>query len=67
MTDIQFTSNSSKPSIWQQHLIQWQSSGLTQKAYSQEHHLSQRQFLYWRARAAKNENPLKSDFLICSS
>jgi hypothetical protein len=31
MTDIQFTSNSSKASIWQQHLIQWQSSGLTQK------------------------------------
>ena len=27
MTDIQFTSNSSKASIWQQHLIQWQSSG----------------------------------------
>jgi hypothetical protein len=32
MTDIQFTSDSSKASIWQQ---QWQSSGLTQKAYCQ--------------------------------
>jgi hypothetical protein len=42
MTDIQFTSNSSKASIWQQHFIQWQSSGLTQKAYCREHNLSHR-------------------------
>ena len=64
MTDIQFTSNSSKASIWQQH---WQSSGLTQKAYCREHNLSHRQFLYWRARAAKNEKPLKRGFLMCSN
>ena len=30
MTVIQFTSSSSEASIWQQHLIQWHSSGLTQ-------------------------------------
>jgi hypothetical protein len=42
MTDIQFTSNSSKASIWQQHLIQWQSSGWTQKAYCRENNLSHR-------------------------
>jgi hypothetical protein len=60
MTAIQFTSGSSKASIWQQHFIQWQSSGLTQKAYC-------RQFLYWRARAAKNEKPLKRGFLMCST
>ena len=47
MTDIQFTSDSSKASIWQQH---WQSSGLTQKAYCRENNLSHRQFLCWRAR-----------------
>jgi hypothetical protein len=41
MTDIQFTSDSSKASIWQQH---WQSSGLTQKAYCRENNLSHRQF-----------------------
>ncbi len=50
MTAIQFTSSSSKASIWQQHLIQWQSSGWTQKAYCRENNLSHRQFLYWRAR-----------------
>jgi hypothetical protein len=54
MTAIQFTSGSSKASIWQQHLIQWQSSGWTQKAY-------------WRAHAAKNEKPLKRGFLIYSN
>ena len=47
MTAIQFTSGSSKASIWQQH---WQSSGLTQKAYCRKNNLSHRQFLYWRAR-----------------
>ena len=50
MTAIQFTSGSSKASIWQQHLIQLQSSGWTQKAYCRENNLSHRQFLYWRAR-----------------
>jgi hypothetical protein len=48
MTAIQFTSSSSKASIWQQH---WQSSGLTQKAYCRE-------FLYWRARHALSEDLL---------
>ena len=43
MTAIQFTSGSSKASIWQQH---WQSSGWTQKAYCRENNLSHRQF--WR-------------------
>ena len=51
MTAIQFTSSSSKASIWQQHLIQWQSSGWTQKAYCRE-------FLYWRARHALSEDLL---------
>jgi hypothetical protein len=44
MTAIQFTSGSSKASIWQQHLIQLQSSGWTQKAYCRENNLSHRQF-----------------------
>ena len=64
MTDIQFTSNSSKASIWQQHLIQWQSSGLTQKAYCQEHNLSHRQFLYWRARQKQGQQGLATP--VCS-
>ena len=55
MTAIQFTSGSSKASIWQQH---WQSSGLTQKAYCLENNLSHRQFLYWRARHALSEDLL---------
>ena len=64
MTDIQFTFNSSKASIWQQHFIQWQSSGLTQKAYCQEHNLSHRQFLYWRARQKQGHQGLATP--VCS-
>jgi hypothetical protein len=64
MTDIQFTSGSRKASIWQQHLIQWQSSGLTQKAYCQEHNLSHRQFLYWRARQKQGQQGLATP--VCS-
>ena len=64
MTDIQFTSDSSKASIWQQHLIQWQSSGLTQKAYCRENNLSHRQFLYWRARQKQGHQGLATP--VCS-
>ena len=64
MTAIQFTSGSRKASIWQQHLIQWQSSGLTQKAYCQEHNLSHRQFLYWRARQKQGQQGLATP--VCS-
>jgi len=64
MTDIQFTSGSRKASIWQQHLIQWQSSGLTQKAYCRENNLSHRQFLYWRARQKQGHQGLATP--VCS-
>ena len=64
MTAIQFTSGSSKASIWQQHLIQWQSSGLTQKAYCRENNLSHRQFLYWRARQKQGHQGLAT--AVCS-
>ena len=64
MTAIQFTSGSSKASIWQQHLIQWQSSGWTQKAYCRENNLSHRQFLYWRARQKQGHQGLATP--VCS-
>ena len=64
MTAIQFTSGSSKASIWQQHLIQWQSSGWTQKAYCRENNLSHRQFLYWRARQKQGHQGLAT--AVCS-
>ena len=61
MTD---TSSSSKASLWQQHLIQWQSSGLTQKAYCRENALIHRQFLYWRARQKQGQPGLATP--VCS-
>jgi len=64
MTDIQFLPDSSKASIWQQHLIQWQSSSLTQKVYCRENNLSHRQFLYWRARQKQGQQELATP--VCS-
>lgn len=50
MTDLNSIPDADKATYWQNHLNQWQSSGLTQKDYCREQHLSHRQFLYWRSR-----------------
>lgn len=42
--------NPDKRAFWQQHHQQWQQSGLTQKAYCQQHELKLANFRYWRSR-----------------
>ena len=37
-------------SFWQDHLEQWQRSGLTQVAYCRQHGLNRDQFGYWKKR-----------------
>jgi hypothetical protein len=38
----------SKSDFWQEHITAWQSSGLSQTAYCQQHDLKLNTFTYWR-------------------
>ena len=41
-------SSISKTRYWQEHVEQWQSSGLSQKAYCQQHDLKPHNLSYWK-------------------
>ena len=41
------TSTQEKRAFWKQHVAQWQSSGLSQKSYSETHQLKLHQLVYW--------------------
>lgn len=47
-----------KSDFWRHHQLNWQRSGLNQKAYCQQHHLSYSAFKYWRVhqKVGNNEN-----------
>ncbi len=47
-----------KSAFWQQHQQSWLDSGLSQKAYCQQHNLSYHLFVYWRVR---RKNTLNTD------
>jgi hypothetical protein len=52
-----------KADFWRHHQRSWQVSGLSQKAYCQQHKLSYHVFVYWRVRqkdATFTENTLPS-------
>ncbi len=42
-----------KASLWQQHIEGWETSGLTQVIYCQQHAISLASFGYWRTRLKK--------------
>ena len=44
-----------KRSHWKQHLERWRCSGMTQKAYCQQHELSSHRFTYWKKRFAQTQ------------
>ena len=44
----------SRQRFWQRHLIQWQGSGLSKAAYSQQHSLVYHQMVYWSGTASKD-------------
>ncbi len=41
-------SSEKKRKIWQPRVLAWQRSSLSQREYCQRHHLSSRQFSYWK-------------------
>ena len=41
------------PEQWQAIIKQWQTSGLSAKAFCQQHHVVYHQFLYWRRKCGK--------------
>jgi len=42
-----------KRSFWEHHLVRWQQSGLSQRAYCRQNDLKPHQFYYWRRRTLK--------------
>ena len=42
-------------SHWKQHIEQWRSSEMTQKAYCQQHDIGYHQFSYWKKRFVQTE------------
>ena len=43
--------------FWQEHLAQWQASGMTQVAYCRQHGLHRDQFGYWKKRLLSARSP----------
>ena len=49
--------NLEREQVWQEHVAQWQASGLSQRAYATEHGVSQRQISYWARRLGGAQPP----------
>lgn len=49
-------SNTPREAHWQQHIAAWQSSGLSQKSYCDEHGLKSYQLSYWHRKQVKANN-----------
>ena len=47
-----------KAQFWNDHVIAWQHSGLSQSAYCQQHGLKLSNFSYWRTRSNKKPSKL---------
>lgn len=47
--------------IWQQHITDWQISGVSGNAYCKQQALVYHQFVYWRRKFAAAENTLKQE------
>ncbi len=45
-----------KQTFWQQHISEWEKSGLTQTAYCKQHNIKLANFGYWRTRLNRS-NP----------
>ncbi|KRT56608.1 Transposase [endosymbiont of Ridgeia piscesae] len=53
------TSNSNDSSLyWQQHVVAWQDSGLTQRAYCAQRGLSSPSFGYWARKLRRTDKPM---------
>ena len=52
-----------KRTLWHQHITNWKSSGLTQRAFCEKHALNIHQFGYWNKRfnPAKSASPKSQD------
>lgn len=48
----------SKSDFWQQHIADWQASGLSQAAYCDQHNLKLSNFTYWRSKQSKSRPKL---------
>ena len=51
------TADTDRIAFWQEHITTWQTSGLTQKAYSHEHGLRYSTFGYWARKLRRIHEP----------
>ena len=47
--------------IWQQHITDWQVSGVSGSAYCKQQSLVYHQFVYWRRKLAPTEDSLEQE------
>ena len=52
-------SNDARETHWQEHIVAWQSSGLSQKAYCDEHGLKSHQLSYWYRKQVRASAPIE--------
>lgn len=63
MSNTQNQSSTNRHTQWQQHIADWQQSGLSQAAFCQSQKLSYHQFIYWRQKLA----PKSDDSAVSTS
>lgn len=47
-----------KRRIWEEHLVKWESSGISQSAYCRMNDLSLHRFMYWKKRLTPRESSI---------
>lgn len=57
--EIEFSSDIERQTFWQQHMVGWESSGMSQAAYCREKEISHFAFGYWRGRLKRSSDPIK--------
>jgi len=58
MSSSSLESNITLNQFWQNHLAQWQSSGISQAKYCRQHTLASHQFSYWKRKLSANSHGL---------
>ena len=51
------TENNTAHDLWQQHIAQWQASGLSQASYCRQQELLKHQFRYWKRKFLADLEP----------
>ena len=57
------TRSTNKADIWREHIERWQSSGISQRAYCEQHNLKCHVFTYWKRKYGEQSDIHTSSFI----